>query len=85
MLAAITPIYHTNCAVPIRYSVVVLAAFFVVVFPLLLLPLAIALLGLQLLLPQLVGSVVVDARKDEFEDLRVPFYGVAFDAFFNVL
>jgi hypothetical protein len=39
----------------------------------------------ELLLPARVGLCGVDVREDEVEDLRVPGYGLAFDAFFDVL
>lgn len=66
-------------------SVVVLATLLVIVLPLLLLALLVALLGLEFLLPQLVCGVFVQIGEDQGEDLRVPLYRVAGDAFFDVL
>jgi hypothetical protein len=59
-------------------SVIVFSTLLVVVFALLLALLAVALFGLELLFPQLVGE-------DEVEHVRVPCYGVALDALFDVL
>ena len=58
---------------------------FLVVFPLLLLTLLVALFALELVFPELVDGVAVDVGEDDFEDVRVPCYGLAFDAFFDVL
>ena len=58
---------------------------FLVVFPLLLLALLVALFALELVFPELVDGVAVDVGEDDFEDVRVPCYGLAFDAFFDVL
>lgn len=68
-----------------RRSIIILTTLLIVIFPLLLLPLLIALLGLEFLFPEPVGGVLVQVREDEAEDLRVPFDGVAGDAFFDVL
>jgi hypothetical protein len=75
--------YHTQ---PRVRSVVVLTGFlFLVVFPLLLFSLAVALLGLEFVFPELVGGVVVHIGKHDFEDIRVPGYWLAFDALLDVL
>jgi len=65
--------------------VVVLATLFFIVLLLLLLALPIALFGLKVLFPQLVRRVAIQAREDNVKDVRVPCYGLAFDAFFDVL
>lgn len=58
---------------------------FLVVLPLLLLSLAVAFLGLQVVIPELVGVFAVDVGEDDLEDIRVPGHGLAFDAFLDVL
>jgi hypothetical protein len=64
-------------------SIVVLPALLLI--SLLLLALPVALLGLEVFLPQLTRRVAVKVGEDDFEDVRVPCYGLAFDAFFDVL
>jgi hypothetical protein len=67
-------------------SIVIFAGlFFLFFFALLLLAFAVAFLGLQVLIPELVGGVAVDVGEDDLEDVRVPGYGLALDAFFDVL
>jgi hypothetical protein len=66
-------------------SVIVFSTLLVVVFALLLALLAVALFGLELLFPQLVEVLFVQVGEDEVEHVRVPCYGVALDALFDVL
>jgi hypothetical protein len=82
MRALLRPILYTLSRGP---SVVVFARLFLFVFLLLLLALAVTLLSLELLFPELVYGVAVDVGKDDLEDVRVPLYGLAFNAFFDVL
>jgi hypothetical protein len=82
MRALLRPILYTLTRGP---SVVVFARLFLFVFLLLLLALAVTLLSLELLFPELVYGVAVDVGKDDLEDVRVPLYGLAFNAFFDVL
>jgi hypothetical protein len=82
MRALLRPILYTLRRGP---SVVVFARLFLFVFLLLLLALAVTLLSLELLFPELVYGVAVDVGKDDLEDVRVPLYGLAFNAFFDVL
>jgi hypothetical protein len=70
----------------VQHSLVVIARFFfLLVLALLLLPLLVALLLLQVLVPELVDNVPFDVGKDDLEYVRVPCYGSALDAFFDVL
>jgi nitrate reductase NapE component len=66
-------------------SIIVFATLLIVVFALLLTLLAVALLGLQFLLPKFVRGVFVQIGEDKGEDVRIPGNGTAFDAFFDVL
>lgn len=56
-----------------------------IVFPFLLFSLTVALLGLELIFPELVDGVGVNIREDDLEHIGVPGDGLAFDAFFDVL
>lgn len=67
------------------HSVVIFARFLLVVFALALFTLAVALFGLEVVFPELVGCVAVDVGEDDAEDVRVPGYWLAFDAFFDIL
>jgi len=67
------------------HLVVVFAGLFLVVFALSLFALTVALFVLEVVFPQLVSYVAVDVREDNAEDVRVPRYWLAFDAFFDVL
>jgi hypothetical protein len=66
-------------------SVIVFARLFFFVFLLLLFALAITLFLLELFFPELVGGVAIDVGEDDLKDVRVPFYWLAFDTFFDVL
>jgi hypothetical protein len=68
-----------------RRSVVIFARLFLFVFLLLFFPLAIALLVLEIFLPELVGGVAIDVGEDNLEDVGVPFHWLTFDTFFDVL
>jgi hypothetical protein len=74
-----------DLAVVVGSIVVFAGLFFLFFFALLLLAFAVAFLGLQVLVPKLVGGVAVDVGEDDLEDVRVPGYGLALDAFFDVL
>jgi hypothetical protein len=76
-------IIHT-CSTPER-SIVVFARFLLVVLALLLFALAVAGFGLEFVFPELVHGRGVDVGEDDFEHVRVPCYGLAFDAFLYVL
>jgi hypothetical protein len=66
-------------------SIILIPTLLLVILPLLLFPLAIPLLGLEFLLPQLTRLVLIQIGKDQVEDLAVPLDGVAGDAFFDIL
>ena len=73
-------LYRTEPVLPTtsrRHLIVVIPTLLLVIFPLLLCPLAIPLLGFELLLPQLTRLVLVEVGEDQIEDLAVPFDGVA--------
>jgi len=57
----------------------------IILFILIFLVLLILLLLFQLLLPHAVCSFCVHAGEDQLKDFVIPGYGLAFDAFFDVL